>query len=100
MLAIGGAEADAKSPWWIFRNLEAVMRKDTTGDAAAAVRATWHKFEAELKITAYEIATEAKKMIDTGQGGQASRMLTEYMNHNLDKILFTLKGFLSKDLKQ
>ena len=95
MLAIGGAEAGTKSPWWLFRGLEAVVRKDTTGDAATAVRAAWKKFEAELRITAYEIAGEAKKMMDRGQSIQASRMLTEYMNRNLDKTLSTLRGFLS-----
>jgi dipeptidase len=100
MLSIGGSEADAKSPWWLFRNVEAVVRKDTTGDAATAVRATWQRFEAELRITAYEIAAEAKTMIDTGQGVEASRMLTEYMNRNLDRILSTLKGFTSRDFQQ
>lgn len=100
ILSLGGAEFDAKSLWWLFRMLESVVRKDTTGDTGKAVRTTWQKFEEEFKITAYEIAEEAKKTFHAGQCEQASRMLTEYMNHNLDKVLSALRGFLSKALKQ
>jgi len=97
MLSIGSGEADAKSPWWLFRNLEAEVREDTTGGAAADVRAVWQNLEAELKITAYEIAVKAKKMIDSGQGAKASRILTKYMYRNLNKIFSVLKDFLPND---
>ena len=93
-LSRGGSEADSGGLWWLFRKLESLVRQDDSGDAGEAVRAAWHELESEFRTTAYGIAEEAKRTHESGQPDEAARMLTEYMDQNLGKVMSALTDLL------
>jgi secernin len=94
-LALGGKEPDSASPWWRFRNLGRLVTADASGKAADQVRAAWQKLESEFIGSAYRIAVEARMLIDTNRQAQASRMLSDYMENNLQKVLLSLENLLA-----
>jgi dipeptidase len=94
VLSAGGREPSDKSIWWMFKNLEKAARQDVSGETAKAIRATWRSFEDELMETAYQAAATAREMIGSGREEEASLMLTEYMNRNVDRTLSMLQGML------
>ncbi|NOZ28462.1 MAG: secernin-3 [Chloroflexi bacterium] len=95
-LTIGDAEPSDKSLWWLFRKLERAVRQDPSGEAAAAVRAVWRGFQDKLLETAYQIAAEARQMIDAGRDEEAAQKLTDYMHRNVQQAQSTLQDMLTR----
>lgn len=98
VLSIGDEEASDDSPWWLFRKISAAVRNGSQidEDAVSAVRTGWAGLQNELLRSAYDMAREAKELMDAGARDRATEMLTEYMRLNTDKALRTAREFLSR----
>ena len=96
-LALGGQSPSDDSPWWVFRNIERKVRPGDDFDAQVVgqIRARWTDLQDELLRTAYDRASRAGTLIDEGEEGQLSRMLTEYMRENFDRSMVIARGILA-----
>ena len=99
VLAVGGAQPSDESPWWLFRALERRVRRGDEFDSQSidAIRSTWAPLQEELFESAYQIASEAKELIDSGHEDKASRMLTGYMSHNVSRALSIARDTLARE---
>ena len=99
LLSVGGASPSNESPWWLFRALERRVRHGDQFDSQLVddIRSTWAQLQEELLASAYQIATECKELIDSGQRETASRLLTEYMGCNVDRALSLAREMLARD---
>lgn len=65
VLALGEAEPREESPWWLFHRLNHAARAESeTG--VATVREQWAGFQKRLLESAYEVAREARRLLDNG----------------------------------
>ena len=99
VLSVGTARPSDESPWWLFRALERSVRRGDQFDSPSidAIRFTWTRLQEELLESAYQIATEGQALIESGQRERASKMLTEYMNRNVDRALSLAREMLARD---
>ena len=99
VLAVGTAQPSDESPWWLFRALERRVRRGDQFDTQAidAIRSTWARLQEELLESAYRIATEGQELIDSGQRERASKMLTEYMNCNVNRALSIAREMVARE---
>jgi secernin len=94
VLGIGDEEPADDSPWWLFRRLSLSVRANGR-TAISEVRAEWKNFQDRLFVSADQIATEGKTLIDVGHGDEAERLLTDYMASNVAEMLTTVRGMLA-----
>ena len=89
VLAVGTAKPSDDSPWWLFRALERGTRRRGEFDlhSIETIRSNWAPLQEELLESAYRMATEGQELIASGQRERASKMLTEYMNLNVNRAL-------------
>ena len=93
VLAVGDAEPSIESPWWLFHQLSRAVAIDPEG-RAPAVRDRWSSFQSQLVEAAYPMAHEARRLIDDGQDDAASRILSDYMNENVRRMLSIVSEML------
>ena len=86
VLALGGETPAEDSPWWTLRRL---ARSGIHGGPTrrAEIRAAWRELQGELFESAYEMASRGREMIDSGRPADASKMLTEYMESAVSRML-------------
>jgi dipeptidase len=77
-LSHGGAEPDAKSPWWCMRELLSLVERDPAR-RAPLVRARWDAFELSVSRAAVAIEAEARAARSTGDPAGAAALLTGFM---------------------
>jgi hypothetical protein len=89
VLAKGGQhpEDDTASPWWRFNRLSINARGS---DAVDTVRQRWQNLQSEMMVSAYDVATEGKRLIDAGESEQAGTMLTQYVDENVGIMMDTV----------
>ena len=99
VLSIGNAQPSDESPWWLFRALERSVRQGDEFDTQliGAIRHSWASLQEELLGSAYAIATEGRELIDSGRREEASKMLTEYMNGNVNRALSVVRDLLARE---
>jgi dipeptidase len=90
VLTIGDATPSADSPWWLFHGLNRLLLNGPP-DAAERVRNRWQPVQQALFASAYDIACEAKALIDDGRTAQATNHLTTYMATNAARMIDTVK---------
>ena len=87
VLATGGQHGeDAESPWWKFHRLNIAARQGGV-DAVNAVRSRWQGIQEEMMVSAYDAATEGKRLIDGGERERAKEMLTKYVAENVSVMM-------------
>jgi hypothetical protein len=59
------------------------------------VKAAWRPLQDELFESAYEKAREGRDLIADGNAHDARRVLTEYMDESVSRMLTTARGMLS-----
>ena len=86
VLAIGGKTPSDGSPWWTFRRL---ARDGLQGGAGrrTTIRAAWRELQDDLFESAYDMARRGREMTDSGRSADASKMLTEYMERAVSRML-------------
>src|SRR5262245_8760292 len=78
VLARGGAEPDAGSPWWRMRELLSLVERDFER-LGPLVRARWDAFERALEEEAHAVEAEATSARRGGRPAVASAVLTAFM---------------------
>jgi hypothetical protein len=68
-------------------------------DAAEQVRNGWQPIQQALFVSAYDIAREAKELIDDGRTAEATRQLTDYMATNAARMVDTVQT-LNRELAE
>jgi dipeptidase len=86
VLSIGNATPSADSPWWVFREL-ARSGVDQGSARQREIRDAWEPLQDELFESAYEMAVEGKEAFDNGKAEEARRVLTEYMERSVSRML-------------
>ena len=94
VLAMGEATPSDESPWWLFHRLSRVVRAEPT-TRIPAVRKQWAQLQSRLFETAYSVAREGLRLIDSGQADAASRLLTDYVDENVRVMLRIVRQMLS-----
>ncbi len=94
-LTLGGQTPNAESPWWGFYHLNQLVRQEP-GSRMWWVRSRWQPLQASLLASAYPLAQQAKKLIDSGEEAKASRLLSDYMAENTRQMLGELKRMLAE----
>ena len=94
VLGIGGKTPSADSPWWLFRQLSLKLRLEAP-ELIPTVRTKWEELQTQLFTTAYEIAQEARFLIEQGRERTVNQLLTRYMAENVELMLGTVRGVLS-----
>lgn len=92
-LSLGGKDPSDDSPWWGFHRLGALVREEPE-PWAGWVRGAWHAIQEELIAEAYPLARHAKQMLDTGEGGAARQLLSDFMERNTRQMLGLLQVIL------
>jgi dipeptidase len=77
-LSHGGAEPDARSPWWRMRELLSLVERDPAR-FAPLVRSRWDVFEASVSRAAVAIEAEATEARNTDDPAGAAALLTGFM---------------------
>ncbi|CAA9284171.1 MAG: hypothetical protein AVDCRST_MAG77-4135 [uncultured Chloroflexi bacterium] len=90
-LGIGGANASEDSPWWLFRDVERLVRADGTGEAVATVRGTWQPLQAELLKTAYDVARQARALQAAGNDAAGRALASDYVARTVQRVLATVR---------
>ena len=85
-LGIGGETPSDDSPWWTFRRL-ALSGLRGGHERRAEIRAAWSGLQEELFDSASQTASRGREMLDTGRGREVRRMLTEYMEQTVARML-------------
>jgi len=85
-LAIGDEAPSDESPWWLFRRL-ALGGLRQRPERRAEIRAAWSDLQEDLFESAYQTASRGTEMLSSGRETEASRMLTEYMEHAVERML-------------
>jgi hypothetical protein len=93
-LSIGGKNPSPESPWWLFHDLalDSIARGR---ERQQQVKAAWRPLQDELLESAYEKAREGRDLIANGNAYDARRVLTEYMDESVSRMLTTARGMLS-----
>jgi len=86
VLTLGDATPSPDSPWWLFHGLNRLVLNGPP-DAAERVRTCWQPVQQALFASAYDIAREAKQLIDNGRAAQATSRLTTYMATNAARMI-------------
>lgn len=86
VLTLGDATPSPDSPWWLFHGLNRLVLNGPP-DAAERVRTCWQPVQQALFASAYDIAREAKQLIDNGRAAQATNRLTTYMATNAARMI-------------
>ena len=96
-LSIGNESPSSVSPWWVFRNIELKIRRGNKIDVGIVeqIRSQWTGLQNELLRTAYDRASRAGTLIEEGEEGQLSHMLTEYMRESFDQAMEIAHGILN-----
>jgi len=84
------------SLWWKFRNLETIVRNDSTGELEEMVKEKWYNLEERFLTNAYEIASNMKILFNIGKKPEAIGLINHYMKSNVNEILTFLDDFNSK----
>jgi len=94
VLSIGGTSHSDDSPWWMFH---ALGQDGFTGghDRMKEIHEGWWDLQKSMFGSAYDIAARGRSMIDAGETGAASEMLTGYMRDNTEKMLNAGREMLS-----
>lgn len=87
VLARGGAQPSADSPWWKFRRLLEIVEADPQRHGPA-VRARWDADEAALMAQAREVEGRV------AAGGAGAAELTAFMQSSTDRVLRRLDEIL------
>ena len=74
------------SPWWLFRQL-ALSGLREGPERRSQIRTAWSGLQEDLFESAYEMASRGTEMLTAGRETEASRMLTEYMEHAVARML-------------
>jgi hypothetical protein len=89
VLSAGGHTSGEESPWWLFHRLcHAATSESESG--VRYVREQWAEFQNSLLESAYQVAREARGLLDNGLGEKASGLLTDYMRDNSAEMLTRL----------
>ncbi len=89
-----GAEAPSEdSCWWLFHRLAHAARAHPES-GVAYVREQWAGLQNRLLDSAYEVAREARRLLDDGSAEAASRLVTGYMSENAAEVLARLTAML------
>ena len=90
VLTLGDGTPSTDSPWWLFHGLNRLVLNGPP-DAAEQVRNGWQPMQQALFTSAYDVAHEAKELIDDGHAAEASRRLTDYMAVNAAWMIDTVQ---------
>ncbi len=82
----GDAILSADSPWWSFYRINQAVVRDPAR-WTTVVRQRWQPLQDELLISAYEIAQQARALIDDEAQNAASQLLSRYMNDNAERMM-------------
>jgi dipeptidase len=93
VLSVGGATPGEDSPWWLFHRLSHAATKESES-GVQYVREQWAEFQNRLVKSAYQVAREARCLLDDGSDEAASRLLTDYMHENSAEMLTRLGRML------
>jgi len=85
-LGIGGEMPSGDSPWWVFRR-RALDGFRGGQERRSEIRTAWTGLQNELFESAYVMASQGKEMLEAGQEREARRMLTEYMEQTVARML-------------
>lgn len=85
-LAVGGAEADAASPWWQFKGLGDDVRGRYT-EASPLVRDVWDRLERNAQQNAPDVEARAQRLLATGDAAAAHQLLTDFMERNAQAMI-------------
>jgi hypothetical protein len=85
-LSIGGGVYSDDSPWWMFH---ALGQEGFAGGYGRMkeIHEGWWDLQKNMFSSAYDIAVRGRAMIDAGDSGAASEMLTRYMRDNAESML-------------
>ncbi|MCE7989692.1 MAG: secernin-3 [Caldilinea sp. CFX5] len=86
VLTVGDGTPSTSSPWWLFHGLNRLVLNGPP-DAAEQVRNGWQPIQQALFDSAYDIAREAKQLIDDGRITEAIKHLTDYMATNAARMI-------------
>ena len=78
VLAAGGGEPDASSPWWRMREILTLVERDPPR-LAPLVRARWDSFERATTRAAGAVEAEAREAVRSGDRAGAAALLTGFM---------------------
>jgi secernin len=93
ILARGGqhSDDDPESPWWKFHQLNLAAREGGN-EAIDAVRREWAGVQEKVMQRAYDLASAGKRTTDAG--GSVDRMLTDFVEENVENMLKTVDALL------
>jgi dipeptidase len=95
ILARGGTQPSADSPWWRFRMLLTLVERDWARHAPR-VRAYWDDLEQVLAGEAEEVEAKALRLRRAGQGDAGARLLTRFMEANVALALERLERIIGE----
>ena len=95
VLTLGGQTPSVESPWWGFHRLNQLVRQEPES-RMGWVRSRWQPLQASLLASAYPLAQQAKKLIDSGEEATARRLLSDYMAENTRQMLGQLRRMLAE----
>jgi secernin len=98
VLTLGDGTPSTDSPWWLFHGVNRLVMNGSP-DAAEQVRNGWRPIQQALFVSAYDIAREAKELIDDGRTAEATRQLTDYMATNAARMVDTVQT-LNRELAE
>lgn len=94
VLARGGAESSADSPWWRFKALLTRVERDWERHGPP-LRAQWAELEARLATDAAAVEREATQLRRAGEPARAASLLTRSMQANVAEMLRALEHALA-----
>ena len=92
-LSIGSATITDDSPWWLFYRLNLAVLENQE-ERTPMVRARWARLQGQMLTDAYDVAKQGRRLIDSDQGAEAYRLLSEYMAGNTKLMLQTVAELL------
>jgi dipeptidase len=95
LLARGGEQPSADSPWWRFKALLTLVERDW-GRHAPRVRADWDALERVLADEAEEVEAKALRLRRAGQRDAGARLLTRFMEANVALALERLERLIGE----
>lgn len=93
VLGVGAEDYDKASPWWLFHELSKVVR-ERPEERVVLVRNGWREMQEALFETAYVMAEEGRRLMDGGREDDAAKLLTDYMDRNVQGMLGTVREWL------
>ena len=82
----------------LFRQLEKSTRRglDFDGETVATIRAEWAPVQSGLIESAYDIASQASRLMEKGQSTRAVELVTAYMDSNTALALGKVREALAR----